>query len=712
MPTDAHADALLGTLFDHAPVGLGFWDLERRYRRVNNALAAMNGIAPADHVGRTPSELLGQTGMEIEGILGEVIADPVARVDIDVEGQTPALPGQHRHWRASFYPVPGDHGGISGIGAVVVEVTGEREARRVHQTTTALLDAVFAAAPYGMAFWDLDFRYRRVNGAMAELNGVSAADHLGRRPSHILAHVGETVEEILAEVVARDEPVLDREFEATFPDGRRQIRHKTLFPVRDEKGVLVGVAGVVRDVTEQQRAEAERDRLLKEALTARAAAEAARVRAETARAEADAARRRTDFLARAGERLAVLTRDYGRTLQEVAWVAVPEMADWCTFTLLGRRGAPEIVAVASADPDRERIAMRIADRWAPRPGDPVGAGHVLQTGEPQLLQTVTDDDLRAVAHDDEHLELLRAAGLRSALIVPMKVRGRTIGALSLGLTGEREYEEDDVGLARSLAVRAALAVENARLYTERSHIAQTLQRSLLPPALPEVPGLELAARYRAAGDQNEVGGDFYDVFRGAEDGVWTILIGDVSGKGAEAAALTSLTRHTLRAASLRTGDPIESLKLLNEALWSQSDAEGRFCTVLYAQVRPDAHGAEVLLATGGHQPPVLLRAGGRVERLQLRGAIVGGLRDPAFGERCVHLEHGDTLVLFTDGVVELRRRDASGMDIGDRALEEVVAEHRGASPREIVEAVERRAVELQGGEPRDDIALIAIRPCP
>jgi serine phosphatase RsbU (regulator of sigma subunit) len=145
-------------------------------------------------------------------------------------------------------------------------------------------------------------------------------------------------------------------------------------------------------------------------------------------------------------------------------------------------------------------------------------------------------------------------------------------------------------------------------------------------------------------------------------------------------------------------------------LWAQGDTGGRFCTVMYANVRTDAQGAEVRLATGGHLPPMVLRAGGRVERIQLRGAIVGGLRNPTFGERVVRLDHGDLMLLFTDGVVELRRRDASGVDIGEQALEEVLASQRGAAADDVVAAVEQRAVALQNGEPRDDIALLAIRP--
>jgi PAS domain S-box-containing protein len=711
MPANAPATALLEALFTHAPVGLAFWDRDLRYVRINATLASINGIAPDDHLGRTPSELLGALGVEAEQTMRAVLEDGLPRVEVDIAGATPALPGELRHWKVSWYAIPGEDRRPIGVAAVVVETTGERRLRREQQETTALLDAVFGAAPVGIAFWDLDLRYRRVNEALATINGVPAADHLGRRPSEVLGGLGGTVERLMGEVVAHGRPVVDHELEATLPDGRRQFRHTTLFPVRDVHGDLAGLAGVVRDVTAQHESEAERTRLLREALVSRAAAEAAQVRAEAAKAEAEAARRRTDFLARAGERLAVLTRDYERTLQEVAWLAVPEMADFCLVALLGERGTPQTVAVAAADPDQDRLAIELGEHFVADLDARTGTGAALRTGEPQFIPQITDAMITNATADPEARRLLRALHLSNALVVPLRARNRTIGALTLVYAESgRHYEEDDLRLARSLAVRAALAVENARLYTERSHIAQTLQRSLLPPALPDIPGLELAARYRAAGDQNDVGGDFYDVYRAHDDGDWTVLIGDVSGKGAEAAALTSLTRHTLRAASLRTRDPVQSLELLNEALWAQADPVGRFCTVMYAQVRPDAHGAQIRLATGGHLPPMVLRAGGRVERVQVRGAIVGGLRDPTFGDRTFRLDHDDLLLLFTDGVVELRRRGADGIDIGDRALEEVLSGMRGASAEDIVSAVERSAVELQGGEPRDDIALLAIRP--
>jgi len=715
--TDQDAFALLDALYAHAPVGLAFWDADLRYQRINPALAAINGVAPDDHRGRTPTEILGPLGDEVARILQTVLHNGEPVVDVELSGETPAAPGVQRTWLAHYYPVPDTGRGTAGVGAVVLEVTAERRATeraaravRERRTTTALLDAIFAAAPVGLGYWDVEGRYRRVNDALATMNRLPAEEHLGRTPEQLLGQVGEQIGAAVREVLATGRPVVDREIAGAAPDGAVKYRQGTWFPVLGPDGEVAGVGGVVRDATQQHEVEAERTRLLKEALTSRAQAEAAQVRAESARAEAEAARTGTEFLARAGERLAVVTRDYEQTLQEVARVAVPAIADWCMFTLVERRGLLRTVAVAAADPELERLAGEMSSRYPPRLDAPAGAGHVVSTGRSQLVSEVPAELVDGMGRDPEHLAFLRRMGLRSGLTVPLKVGGRTIGALTLVYsTSGRTYGPEDVTLAESLAARSALAVETARLLNERSHIAQTLQRSLLPPALPDVEGIELATRYRAAGDQNEVGGDFYDVFRAA-DGVWTFVIGDVSGKGAEAAAVTSLTRHTLRAAALRETAPSATLQLLNDALLSQPDPAGRFCTVLLARTcRRTPTGIDLTLATGGHLPPMVVRAGGRVERIQLRGSIVGGLDRPHFGERDVHLEPGDLLVMFTDGVTEIRSREP---DFGEAVLEEVLREHRGASVDEIVAAVERRAVELQGGEPRDDIALLALRPHP
>ena len=715
--TDQSAFALLNALFAHAPVGLAFWDAELRFQRINQAMATINGVPREVHAGRTPQDVLGPLGGEVAALLERVLRTGEPVVDVELTGETPAAPGVQRTWLAHYYPVVLEGGEVAGVGAVVLETTAERRATerarmaiRERRTTSALLDAVFAEAPVGLCHYDADGRYRRVNRALADWNRLPVEAHLGRTPGEVLGAAGRDAHEAVREVLRTGAPVVDREIRVPAGDGPT-FRQGTWFPVHGPEGEITGVGAVIRDVTEEHASEAERTRLLKDALSSRAQAEAAMVRAESARAEAEAARRGTEFLARAGERLAVVTRDYDRTLQEVARVAVPQIADWCAFTLRERGGSLRTAAVAAGDPELERLARELTQRSPPRLDAQAGAGLTIRTGEARLVPEVPDALIEAAAGDADDLALLRRMRLRSGLTVPLKVGGRTIGALTLVYsTSGRVYGPDDVTLAESLAARAALAVENARLLDERSHIAQTLQRSLLPPALPEIEGIEMAARYRAAGDQNEVGGDFYDVFRAA-DGVWTFVIGDVSGKGAEAAAVTSLTRHTLRAVALRETEPSETLAVLNAALLSQPDPAGRFCTVLLGRACPagDDGGLDLTLATGGHLAPAVVRAGGRVERLQLRGSIVGGLDRPHFGQRTARLDPGDMLVMFTDGVTEVRSREP---DLGDAELEQVLRATRGASVEEVVAAVEQRAVALQEGEPRDDIALLALRARP
>jgi PAS domain S-box-containing protein len=700
--------ALLDALFAHAPMGLAFWDRDLRYQRINPALAEINGLAPEEHLGRTTTDVLGpELGGRVDDMLRRVLDSGRAFTDTDISGVTAAAPGERRQWLASYYPVPGEDGEVLGVAGRVREVTGERRARRAAQTATALLDAIFSAAPVGVAFWDLEGRYRRVNPALAALNGLPPEEHLGRRPSEMIGEVGAQVEAILKEVADSGEAIVDRAIHGEL-HGEAVHRQGTVFPVVGAAGELIGVAGVIRDVAAQHEAEADRARLLREALSSRAQAEAAQVRAEAAHAEAEAAREQTAFLAAAGARLAAVTTDYEATLREVARVAVPTIADWCTFTLAEAGDRLRNVAVAAADPELERTAQEMVERYPPSPDAPAGAADVIRTGRSQLVREIPDELLQAIAIDDEHLAFLRRLGMRSAMLVPLRARGRSIGALALvAAESGRQYGEDDLRLAEILAQRASLAVENARLYEEHSHIARTLQRSLLPPALPDVPGLELAARYRAAGVQNEVGGDFYDVFHGPAD-CWTLVIGDVAGKGPEAAAVTSLTRHTLRAMTLRRAGPQECLELLNDALLNEPAVAGRFCTVLYVRLEArEGGGFDMVIATGGHMPPRILRAGGSLHHVDVRGSIVGGLRTPQFASCETTLEVGDVLVLFTDGATELRGHDPG---VGERLLDELLASRAASSGSAIAEAIERHAVELQAGEPRDDIAVLTASP--
>ena len=206
-------------------------------------------------------------------------------------------------------------------------------------------------------------------------------------------------------------------------------------------------------------------------------------------------------------------------------------------------------------------------------------------------------------------------------------------------------------VAEDFGLRAGAAVENARLYRAASRIARTLQTSLLPPVLPDVPGAELAAAFHPAGQGLEVGGDFYDVFS-TGDGQWYLVIGDVCGKGAEAAAVTALARYTLRTAAARRRSPAEILRWVDEAMVGQDAAGGRYCTIACAHIDLARSPARLTVSCGGHPLPVLRRADGEVEQVGAFGTLLGLGGEAALHDRSTDLHPGDTLVLYTDGLTE------------------------------------------------------------
>jgi PAS domain S-box-containing protein len=407
------------------------------------------------------------------------------------------------------------------------------------------------------------------------------------------------------------------------------------------------------------------------------------------------------FLADAG-RLLGASLDYATTLRSVAQVAVPSFADWCAVDVLGDDGSLQRVAVAHVDSDKLELARELTERYPPDPHATTGVPQVIRSGQAELYSHVSDEVLAQAARNQDHLELIRSVGLHSAMIVPLPAWRGALGAMTfVNSESQRAFDEHDLALAEEVGRRAATAMENARLYGERAYIARTLQHSLLPPHLPEIAGLEVAARYRAAGEGNEVGGDFYDLFD-TGDARWAVLIGDVCGKGADAAATTALARYTLRAAAMRERRPSRVLEQLNEALLRQRD-DRQFCTVAYATVDVGAHGAELTVSCGGHPAPVVIRRGGGVEVTPCGGTLLGVVGDPELAEAAIGLSPGDALVLYTDGVTEARTAD--GLFGSDR-LATVASGAAGHSATEIARRIEEAAA---SGELRDDLAIVVLR---
>ena len=415
------------------------------------------------------------------------------------------------------------------------------------------------------------------------------------------------------------------------------------------------------------------------------------------------AEERLRLLARAGGLLAE-SIDYTETLAAVADLVVPRLADWATVDILEPNGSIEPLAIAHVDPAKVALAERIRRRRPPQLDSPTGVGHVIATGEAELIPEITEEMLEGI-DDSEAVELVRELDLRSAMIVPLAARGRIFGAMTYvwAESGNR-YTPMDLDLAETLAARIGLVIDNARLYRDRDHIARVLQHSILPPTPPTIEGAEIAAGYRPAGEGMDVGGDFYDAFEIA-GGEWTVTLGDVVGKGPDAAALMGMVRHTIRATAIRERAPSRVLAVVNAAV-ARETGHDHFCTAVAARLRPNQGQLLTWISVAGHPPPVILRANGTLEWIRSAGALLGVLDDPGLSDQELRLAPGDTLVLYTDGVTEERGPEGP---FGEERLAAVLRESAGATASEIVSRIERAVLSHGSGSPRDDIAILAVR---
>ena len=288
-------------------------------------------------------------------------------------------------------------------------------------------------------------------------------------------------------------------------------------------------------------------------------------------------------------------------------------------------------------------------------------------------------------------------------------RGKELGVLEATDVADREFTARDEAILTQLAQLTSVAISNAQLYERERTIARTLQRSLRPGALPAVPGLSAAVRFRPAGEGIELGGDFYDLFA-AGDGAWTALIGDVQGKGPDAAAVTALARHTMRAAAAYESRPSGVLELLHRALRDQTGEEGRFCTVAYAHLRVGRNRVDFELACGGHPLPLVVHPDGRVVPVGRLGTLLGSDIEPQLTDVAVGLGPGDVLVLYTDGVTEVRRRRREVF--GHRELVALLEACAGLPPDAVADRVEDAVISASEGRLRDDVAILTFGPTP
>jgi PAS domain S-box-containing protein len=414
--------------------------------------------------------------------------------------------------------------------------------------------------------------------------------------------------------------------------------------------------------------------------------------------------------------------DYRATLARVAHLAVPYLADWCAIDILEEDGSLDRLALTHQDPEKVALARELEEIYPPDPEAQRGVPQVLRTGQPELVPEIPDSLLEEAVRDARHREILRELGLKSYMVVPLVARGRTLGAITLvSAESGRRYRTNELELAEELARRAALAVDNARLYRGRSEIARTLQGSLLPSRLPEVPGIEVGLCYLPAGEV-EVGGDFYDLFDARVTGEaehsdtsssWGVVIGDVCGKGAEAAASLALARHTIRAVAMREIRPSAILAALNEVKRRQRYERDnyKFCTIAYARLETSEEGTErgarIIVSCGGHSAPILLKSDGSIRKIVCSGRALGVFDDANLTDQEAHLAPGDTLLLYTDGVTEARAPD--GTFYGEARLASLLRSSVGLDASTVAGRIESAVLDFQENDPRDDVAVLVLR---
>ena len=565
------------------------------------------------------------------------------------------------------------------------EATALSEARKA-AILEAALDVVITA--------DMDGRILEANRALTELLGWPVEQAIG-------ASVGELL--VPPELRDQHEAGLRRyaepgaahitgrriEVEALHRDGSRVPIELTVTRV-DATGAPL-VTAFLRDMGERRRVDAERERLLE--------AE------QTARASAEAAWQRLRLVSDVSELLAS-TFSYPEAFDKLAERVVADVADLCLIDAVDGHGRITREIARHRDRGKQPLADRLLKEYPPVADGPHPAAGVISTAHSKFSPYMSEEFLRATCRDDEHYELVRALGFQSYISVPLVARSRILGALTLVSTNpRRRFTEQDVAVAEEISRRAAVRIDNARLYQERDKVAHVLQRGLLPQRLPSLPRLEVAARYLPAGDGIEAGGDFYDAFA-AGPKRWAVVIGDVCGKGPEAAAGMGIARPALRALARAYRKPVRLLEALNEELLQQGAAD-QFLTVAYVQVRiDDAPGVELTACLAGHPPALVVGADGQVRELGRPGTLLGVFGDITLHEHRMRMLPGELLLLYTDGLAD---------DIGSPAamtpdqLCRFMIEHRGSSASQLTARIDEFLQTMPASAARDDIAFLVVR---
>jgi PAS domain S-box-containing protein len=506
------------------------------------------------------------------------------------------------------------------------------------------------------------------NPAAARLYGYTAEEAIGRHVSFIVPPDHKDEEKVILDRVKRGERLDTYETERLRADGARISVSLTVSPIRSPMRGLIGASVVARDITGEVRR-----------------------------------RRAQEFLVTAS-RLLDTSLDPEETARTIVSTAIPDLAEICVIDLRRADGWFGDSIAAGANPE---MAARLERIRRETPLDPSGehpVAQVLRLNQPMIWRDLKAPDVvDKVSQNEDHLQLMRDAGYNSAAVVPLVARGRTLGALSfLHAHGDLRYDPGDLDFLSELGERAALALDNARLYRERDRVAKSLQRGLRPPRPAEVPGLGISVVFEAAGEGIEIGGDLYDVLP-SEDGCW-VLVGDVAGKGSTAASVSVAVRHSVRGLTREISEPDEVLRRVNELLLA-GETLNDFATVMLAHLQRDGSGWRITLASAGHPPAVLTTETG--PELLGGGSVLGAWQEANVERHERALRPSATLALCTDGWLEAGPVTTHQ---GPDTFAEMTQSLAGLELDELTERLRADAVTRSSGTLRDDLVVLAVRP--